>query len=73
MQAFQERVIDEKAQLDDRLDKLSAFLKRASSQQVPGPERARLLLQENVMQQYSRILAERIAAFMTSDAEVLNG
>ena len=63
MQPHQQRVADEKAELDDKLGKLKAF---HSSQLFAGldeAERERLHRQAEVMDEYSRILGARISAF----------
>jgi hypothetical protein len=60
MQDWQQRVIGEKDQLDDRIEKLESFL---SSTQVDNVEENALELlqrQLTVMQEYSAILGERI-------------
>ncbi len=64
----QVRVVAEKAQLDDRIEKLGAFIGDIGS---PGPvfgtlpdaDRYRLYRQYNLMREYSAILGDRIAAF----------
>jgi hypothetical protein len=64
MQAFQQRVVDEKTELDKKLDNLTQFIKSSKTYlELPEPERARLLEQRLTMQRYSEILADRIAAF----------
>jgi hypothetical protein len=62
------RVIDEKAELDARIEKLSTFIGDIGSfgpvfQTLPDAERMRLYAQYRVMREYSDILGERIAAF----------
>jgi hypothetical protein len=64
----QQRVVDEKAELDDKVSKLGAFIDTfdkpfSKFAMPPEPERQRLYAQHRVMAQYSQILAERIAAF----------
>lgn len=63
MQAHQQRVVDEKSELDDRLNKLTAFFDKPIFAAVPEDEQGRLLRQREIMGQYSQILGERIAAF----------
>lgn len=63
LQPHQQRVIDEKRELDERLFKLRAFKETDTFETLPGDERVRLLQQATVMHSYSRILDERIAAF----------
>jgi hypothetical protein len=60
----QQRVIDEKAELDERREKLGVFIKENPIfQDLPAEERERLVRQESCMAEYSAILGERIAAF----------
>ena len=64
MQPHQERVVAEKAELDEKLGKLVEFIKGAEIfTQLPEAERGRLVRQADVMRDYSNILRERIAAF----------
>lgn len=63
MQPHQQRVIDEKTELDERLSKLSAFLEGAIFSGLSIDEQTRLRRQADYMTQYSQVLAERIAAF----------
>lgn len=64
MQPYQQRVILEKDHLDTKISALTAFVKsEAFSQTVPEAEQRRMLRQLVVMQDYSRILGERIDAF----------
>jgi len=59
----QQRVIAEKAELDTRLSKLDAFLATDVYSSLPTEERQRLYHQSSIMQEYSKILADRISAF----------
>lgn len=61
----QQRVLDEKRELDDKLQKLTAFIssEKFSTIVQDEAERGRLVCQEETMKDYSAILAERIAAF----------
>ena len=64
LQPHQQRVIDEKAELDGRLGKLREFICSSPIfKQLPGPERGRLYRQQTAMEAYSDVLGERIAAF----------
>lgn len=65
MQPHQQRVIDEKAELDEKILKLSAFIDVANPifASLPEAERGRLCVQADIMGQYSQILKERIEAF----------
>jgi hypothetical protein len=64
MQEFQQRVAEEKAELDKKAKALSEFI--GSSQvfeTLDTAEKERLKVQNDIMWQYSEILGERIAAF----------
>ena len=63
MAPHQQRVIDEKAELDERLAKLKDFFLTDIFINIPMRERMRLERQATVMQHYSNILGERIAEF----------
>jgi hypothetical protein len=64
MQPHQQRVVDEKKELDEKLDKLKAFIETSSIfKSLPVDERDRLGRQFDVMAEYSSILSQRIAAF----------
>lgn len=61
----QQRVVQEKEELDEKLSKLSAFIDSPNFAITVKDENeiARLVCQEEIMKDYSEILAERIAAF----------
>ena len=63
IQGFQQRVIEEKAELDARLANLIPFLSSDTCHALPFDERNRLKRQAEVMEMYSGILGARIAAF----------
>lgn len=63
MQAHQQRVVAERAELDGRLEKLDLFLGTPVFAGLSEPERALLEQQSAAMGAYSDILAERIATF----------
>lgn len=63
MKDFQQRVIDEKKELDIKRDKLTEFLKGEIFHSLPNDEQSRLSHQAKVMEDYSNILAERIVHF----------
>ena len=63
MQDFQVRVIDEKQQLDSRLDKLESFLSTETFNRLPMTEQHRLRHQADLMDQLSLVLGERIENF----------
>ena len=60
----QQRVLDEKQELDIRITKLDEFIQRSSLFcTLPEAEQARMRRQLDVMHELSTILGERIAAF----------
>ncbi|MFC4923566.1 crAss001_48 related protein [Delftia deserti] len=59
----QQRVLDEKAELDDRSTKLQAFFSNPIFSGLPADEQDRMQKQAVAMQAYSQVLGERIAAF----------
>lgn len=64
MQQYQQRVVDEKTELDKKANSLSQFIGTSDIFLMLDPaEQERLREQNEVMWQYSEILAARIAAF----------
>lgn len=63
IQPHQQRVLDEKEALDDKLTKLIAFFSTKIYDELTMQEQELLKLQSSYMQSYSNILAERIALF----------
>lgn len=64
MQAHQQRVVDEKRELNEKLDKLKAFIETSSIfKSLTADERGRLGKQFDAMAEYSSILSQRISAF----------
>lgn len=59
----QQRVVIEKAELDEKLAKLAAFMNTQRFTALPIDEFARLTRQFTCMVEYSAVLGERIAAF----------
>ena len=61
----QERVVVEKQELDEKLDKLKAFIDNPNFSSIVNDEyeAARLIRQHNARVLYSAILQERIDAF----------
>lgn len=59
----EQRVIDEKAELDAKLEKLVPFLSSDTCHGLPFDERSRLKRQAEIMADYSAILGARIAEF----------
>lgn len=72
LQLHLQRVVTEKAELDEKIDKLAAFIETFDKPfsvfaMLPEPERQRLYAQRRAMVTYSAILGERIAAFTGND------
>lgn len=63
MQAYQQRVIEEKTELDAKLASLSKFLATQQFSNLDGENQKLLLKQEFAMGEYSYILSCRIKLF----------
>jgi hypothetical protein len=63
MQPHQQRVVDEKIALDEKLNKLKEFLVSNIFDGLTMQEQNLLQTQSGYMQSYSNILAERISLF----------
>ena len=64
LQPHQQRVIDEKTELDKKATALSEFIGHSDAFETIDPaEQERMKEQNDVMWQYSEILGARIAAF----------
>jgi len=61
MSDFKTRLIDEKAQLNERIEKLEAFQKTDAFQGISPIQQSLLNVQLNAMYTYAQILIERIA------------
>jgi hypothetical protein len=60
----QQRVVDEKAELDKKIEALSKFINSSPVfKSLPHDEQGRMEYQLLIMAEYSSILGERIAAF----------
>ena len=60
---YQQRVVDEKKDLDTRISALTDFLASATFKDLCGDERNRLKIQKRLMVSLSSILGKRIANF----------
>ena len=63
MEEYQKRVIEEKAELDEKIKKLEAFISSKRIISINLMERARLQSQYDTMVKYSNILNQRIINF----------
>lgn len=59
----QQRVVAEKAELDEKLAKLTAFFQSPTFRGLSADEQSRLCSQAVYMKGYSTVLGERIGAF----------
>lgn len=59
----QQRVVEEKAELDIKLEKLTTFLSSDMLKRIDDAEALRLVRQSNIMRRYSDVLDQRIKAF----------
>jgi hypothetical protein len=68
---YQQRVITEEHELADRRDKLAEFINGSPLfPSLPEQERKRLYQQLSIMNEYARVLQDRIAAFDLSSSPV---
>jgi hypothetical protein len=63
MKDFQQRVVEEKAQLDDKITRLGAFFASAVFPTLASDDQHLLREQHIHMQKYSEVLSRRIARF----------
>lgn len=63
MQPYQQRVVEEKADLDEKLEKLGDFCNTPVFASLDPAEQNRLDRQFLIMNLYAQVLGERIAAF----------
>lgn len=63
MPEYQQRVVEEKKELDSKLEKLLKFFDTATFDELPVEEKDRMYRQSRYMKQYSEVLGERIEAF----------
>lgn len=64
-QPHQQRVVDEKLELDEKYNKLRDFIGRDDFVSIVADEkeRERLYRQSSIMAEYSKVLGERVASF----------
>ena len=63
MRDYQQRVVIERADLSEKLEKLTQFLMGDIFAALPGDEQNRLVRQVLIMSDYRDVLDERIAVF----------
>lgn len=64
LKPYQERVVDEKQELDERIEKLRVFFNTDTFQELADRDKYLLVQQSGVMTTLSRILGDRIARFI---------
>jgi hypothetical protein len=64
LKPYQERVIDEKEELDSKIDALRLFFNTDTFQSLQDRDKYLLVRQSGVMATYSSILGDRIARFI---------
>jgi hypothetical protein len=67
---WQQRVVDERYELDEKRRKLANFIETATFKALPGAEQTRMLLQAHYMERYSWVLYERIQHFVIDRSSV---
>lgn len=63
MEAYQERVVNEKTELDNKIFRLKTFIDSDQMKSLTDRDWDLFILQLEAMQEYSRILGERILGF----------
>ncbi len=63
MEDYQKRVVVEKEELDKKREKLKIFMKTRRFSELIGRERFLLVKQTRLMEEYSQVLADRVATF----------
>lgn len=63
MRPYQQLVMEEKKELDEKLGTLDQFMLSGDFEALPEAEQVRLTRQAAAMDDYATVLAERIAAF----------
>ncbi len=63
MEPWQQRVVEEKKELDEKLVKLHDFISGETFKSMDWPQATMLKRQRAIMRDYSAVLAERIKAF----------
>lgn len=67
MEPYQERVIEEKRELDDKIEKLKTFMNDEVFDELPQKEKENMSIQLSAMFTYSSALKSRIEAFEEAD------
>jgi len=67
MEEYQQCVIDEKKDLDNKIERLIDFISGNIFKEVSIPEQRRLIRQKGIMELYSDVLNERITQMKRND------
>jgi hypothetical protein len=67
MEDYQQRVIKEKEELDEKLEKLHKFIMSDIFNKIQTEQKGLLIRQRRVMDEYSAILKERIELFKSNE------
>lgn len=60
MSDFKTRLLEEKQQLDEKIEKLDAFFETETFQNIDAKQQSLLNVQSFIMKAYSQVLLERI-------------
>lgn len=71
-QTFHDRLLNEKKELDERVEKLKTFLNSEKVQTIEPVQGSLLQIQLLSMETYSRCLAERIVWFKSPESVTLS-
>lgn len=63
MEPYQERVVAERRDLDEKAERLNAFIAMTDKSILPPGELSRLRVQSAIMDAYAEILSARIDSF----------
>lgn len=63
LEPYQQRVVEERRDLEDKLSKLTTYLMTPAAKSLRIAERNLLIDQARIMREYSYILGERISLF----------
>ena len=63
MEDYQQRVVKEKEELDEKLSKLTLFLQSDATYHLPRVHLDLLFSQKDAMEEYSDVLRQRITLF----------
>lgn len=62
--AWQQRIVDERASMQDKYDVLSTFLRETPPDSIDAVDRVLMFDQQQAMMQYMNVLSARIRRFL---------